>query len=49
MRAHRVRKFVQRKANPPHEDTTMPEPKRASPDTIVHREPIHDLSEALFM
>jgi len=49
MRAHCVRQFVQRNANPPHEDTTMPAPKRAITDTVVHREPFHDVSEALFM
>lgn len=27
----------------------MPAPKRASTDTAVHREPFHDVSEALFM
>ncbi|HHW4670019.1 MAG TPA: hypothetical protein ACQGQJ_10660 [Xylella fastidiosa subsp. multiplex] len=27
----------------------MPAPKRASTDTVVHREPFHDVSEALFM
>lgn len=27
----------------------MPAPKRVSTDTVVHREPFHDVSEALFM